>query len=163
MCVQRLKQNENIHTTSLTPVPGDRVSPRRFTMRTAERTRLRRKAGRQIASRAAVPGSGRVRGLPSLTVKDRAPKLCRRTEVLLRRHASNRWPGMMSTDNELYLQRNYVGKLSLSARDRVRDAVQLIVCLRGYHTRKHCRPWPRSHLARPDVVGNHRDVHEVLC
>ena len=59
-----------------------------------------------------------------------------RTEVLLHRYALNRGPGMVSTDNELYLQRNYVGKLSLSVRGRLGDTVQLIFRLGGYHARK---------------------------
>ena len=42
----------------------------------------------------------------------RAPKLGWWTEVLLYLHASNRGPGIVSTDNELYSQRNYVVSLA---------------------------------------------------
>ena len=59
----------------------------------------------------------------------RAPKLGWWMEVLLYLHASNRGPGIVSTDNELYLQRNYVVRLNLSERDRMGDAVQFIARL----------------------------------
>ena len=44
---------------------------------------------------------------------------------------------MVSNDNELYLQRNYIGKLSLSERGRMGDAMQLIACLGRCHIRMH--------------------------
>ena len=65
------------------------------------------------------------------------PNLGWRSEVLLHLHASNRGRGWCPPTASLNLQRNYVGKVSLSERDRIADAVQLIARLGGCHARKH--------------------------